>query len=162
MDHLPSLYRRRYLPDELIHLKDDEILKITGQLIITRWNTLKPRNDIAKGYSAYFMDEGIKVSKVLNAKNQLVYWYCDIIDVDYQKEENKYIFCDLLVDVLIYPDGSVHVADLDEIGELLERGALKPETAAKALKITDRLLKIIDGGSFASYQSVINKAIDKA
>lgn len=160
MDHLPSLYRRRYLPDELIHLKDDEILKITGQLIITRWNTLKPRTDIAKGYSAYFMDEGIKVSKVLNAKNQLVYWYCDIIDVNYQKEENKYIFCDLLVDVLIYPDGSVHVADLDEIGELLERGTLKPETAAKALKITDRLLKIIDGGSFASYQSVINEAID--
>lgn len=155
MDHLPKLYRKRYLPDEIVDLKDDEILTLTKKLIITRWNTLKPRKDIARGISAYFMEEGIKVSKILNTEDELVYWYCDIIDTQYAEETNSYIFCDLLVDVLIYPDGSVHVVDLDEIGDLLEKGLLSPALAAKALKTANHLLTLIDCGAFASYQKVL-------
>ena len=61
-----KLYRRRYIPNELTHLKDDRILQYDpGKLLITEWKTLKPRKDFARGVSAFFLDRGIKVSKLI-------------------------------------------------------------------------------------------------
>ena len=48
-----------------------------------------------------------KISKFLNKKKELVYYYCDIIETAYLKAENAYIFTDLLADVIIHPDGAV-------------------------------------------------------
>lgn len=81
---------------------------------MTKWNILKPRKDIDHGISVYYMKEGFKISKVFDAADRLVYWYCDIIETEYRPNENTYIFHDLLIDVLIYPDKHVEVVDLDE------------------------------------------------
>ncbi|MBR1742730.1 MAG: DUF402 domain-containing protein, partial [Lachnospiraceae bacterium] len=97
------LFRKRFLPSEVVELKDDKILARTDSLIITKWDVLKPRDDISYGFSAYFTDLGIKVSKVYDQSNHLVYWYCDIVDLEIS--EGSYIFTELLVDVLVYPDG---------------------------------------------------------
>ncbi|MBQ2320552.1 MAG: DUF402 domain-containing protein, partial [Lachnospiraceae bacterium] len=61
-----KLFRRRFIPEEIVELKDDKILSIdkTNNIIITKWNVLKPRNDIDHGISAYFINDGIKVSKI--------------------------------------------------------------------------------------------------
>lgn len=155
MEVSPKLYRRRYFPNEQIHLKDDIVLKQTKELIITQWNTLKPRADICRGISAYFLKEGFKVSKIYNHDGKLVYWYCDIIDAEYNSEENSYTFHDLLIDVLVYPDGSVQVVDLDELGILVENLNIPLPMCAKALKIADALLKIIYSGNFFYLQKII-------
>lgn len=63
MEHL-KIYRRRMIPDECILLKDDIILEQTKDLIVTKWNTLKPRRDFHHGYSCYFLSYGYKVSKL--------------------------------------------------------------------------------------------------
>lgn len=152
------LYRKRYLPDESIFLKDDQILIAENNLIVTRWNTLKPRNDISRGYSAYFIDKGFKVSKMYNADNRLVYWYCDIISTDYDPKTRTYVFQDLLADVLIYPDGSVKVVDLDEIADLLDQGVIDSSVASKALRILNELLELIYQDKFKNFQRVINDA----
>ena len=145
----PVLYRKRIIPQELTNLKNDEILFFDNNKIITKWQTLKPRADFARGCSCYFLDKGFKVSKFMDSQNNCIYYYCDIIETEYHKQpEHTYIFHDLLVDVIVYPNGFVKVMDLAEIPEALDKNLLDIKLAKKALQRTDSLLQIIYGGQF--------------
>ena len=152
----PRLFRRRFIPDENIELKDDMILALEPNLIITSWNVLKPRRDISRGVSAYFIDKGIKVSKVFDNAGQMVYWYCDIIETHYDEKENIYTFNDLLIDVVEYPDGQVEVLDMDEFADAMEQGILSVGTIAHAMRATDDLLHTIYAGEFEKYTHYID------
>ena len=152
----PRLFRRRFIPDENIELKDDMILALEPNLIITSWNVLKPRRDISRGVSAYFIDKGIKVSKVFDNAGQIVYWYCDIIETHYDEKENIYTFNDLLIDVVVYPDGQVEVLDMDEFADAMEQGILSVGTIAHAMRATDDLLHTIYAGEFEKYTHYID------
>ena len=152
----PRLFRRRFIPDENIELKDDMILALDPNLIITSWNVLKPRRDISRGVSAYFIDKGIKVSKVFDNAGQMVYWYCDIIETHYDEKENIYTFNDLLIDVVVYPDGQVEVLDMDEFADAMEQGILSVGTIAHAMRATDDLLHTIYAGEFEKYTHYID------
>ena len=57
-----KLYRKRLIPNELILLEDDKILHQDSETIVTRWDSLKPRNDIESGISLYLLNEGFKIS----------------------------------------------------------------------------------------------------
>ena len=148
------LYRRRFIPDEKILLKDDMVVSFSDDAIITKWNVLTKRHDFTHGISCYYMKEGFKVSKFLDDNNNIVYWYCDIIETE--KDGNIYTFNDLLADVIIYNDGRVEVVDVDEIGEALIKNLLPKELIAKALYRLDKLLKIIYSGEFEKYQEPLN------
>lgn len=148
------LYRRRFIPDEKILLKDDMVVSFSDDAIITKWNVLTKRHDFTHGISCYYMKEGFKVSKFLDDNNNIVYWYCDIIETE--KDGNIYTFNDLLADVIIYNDGRVEVVDVDEIGEALTKNLLPKELIAKALYRLDKLLKIIYSGEFEKYQEPLN------
>ena len=152
----PRLFRRRFIPDENIELKDDMILALEPNLIITSWNVLKPRRDISRGVSAYFIDKGIKVSKVFDNAGQMVYWYCDIIETHYDEKENIYTFNDLLIDVIVYQDGQVEVLDMDEFADAMEQGILSVGTIAHAMRATDDLLHTIYAGEFEKYTHYID------
>jgi predicted RNA-binding protein associated with RNAse of E/G family len=152
------LYRKRFIPNEMIHLKDDQIIVQKENLIITKWNTLKTREDISHGTSAYFMDNGYKISKIYDKSNQIVYWYCDIIETQFDKETASYIFIDLLIDVLIYEDGTVKVVDLGEVGDMLDSDVIDKKLASKALHIAENLLNKIYSGHFSEFQQIINEA----
>ena len=143
----PRLFRRRFIPDENIELKDDMILALEPNLIITSWNVLKPRRDISRGVSAYFIDKGIKVSKVFDNAGQMVYWYCDIIETHYDEKENIYTFNDLLIDVVVYPDGQVEVLDMDEFADAMEQGILSVGTIT---------ISMIYAGEFEKYTHYID------
>ena len=110
-----KIYRKRMIPDECILLKDDIILETTQDFIITQWKTLKPRRDFHHGYSCYYLKLGYKISKFYREDNTLLYWYCDIVDYLYKKEENSLLVTDLLADVVIYPDGYIKVLDINEL-----------------------------------------------
>lgn len=157
MNHQVKLYRKRYYPEETIFLKDDRILELNEDYIITSWNSLKPRKDIASGISAYFPKKGIKVSKVFRDVHQVVYWYCDIISTSYNEESRSYVFTDLLVDILVYEDGSVRVVDLDELAQFIELEKISKKEVVYCLNCASNLLKDIDHGSFAAYQDIINR-----
>ena len=152
------LFRKRYLPDETIELKDDIILSHTDHMLITKWDVLKPRSDIAYGFSAYFFDTGVKVSKIYNADQKLVYWYCDIVEPQIDTETDMYIFTDLLIDILIYPDGRVEVADLDEFADMMEQNILTASLSIEALRRTDHLLSLIYSGNFHKLTKYIEDA----
>ncbi|MCR5527031.1 MAG: DUF402 domain-containing protein [Lachnospiraceae bacterium] len=153
----PTLYRKRIIPDECIPLNDDEILYIDEKIIVTRWKTLHPKENFTHGLSCYFLDEGYKVSKFLNSCERLVYWYCDIVDYTYDKAEDTYVFRDLLVDVIVYPDDFVKVTDIDEFEQSIENGVLKTADVTGALKSLSKLLDIIYGGKFPLLTREIEK-----
>lgn len=106
-----KLYRKRIIPDECILLEEDVILYHDQEVIITKWNTIRPKKTLHHGYSCYFLERGYKVSKFYDHDGNLISWYCDIIKTDYDPEENAYTFTDLLIDVIVYPDGFVRVVD---------------------------------------------------
>lgn len=161
MDQI-HLYRRRYMPEEIVELKDDIILQITEDIIVTKWNVLKPRKDIDHGISIYYVKEGFKISKIFDEQDQLVYWYCDIIETSYEAETNTYTFHDLLIDILIYPDKHVEVVDLDEFADFTEHQSLPASLLAKALRCTDNLLKHIYQGDFDALTEPIQQYEDQA
>lgn len=150
-----KLFRRRFIPEELTELKDDHIIMFKDDIIITKWNVLKPRHDINNGISAYFIKDGIKVSKIFDEAGQFVYWYCDIIETIFSGEDNSYTFNDLLVDILVYPDGHVEVVDMDEFADAMENGILGVSTIAFAMRSADSLLKTIYAGNFRKYTDYI-------
>lgn len=153
-----KLYRRRFIPDETVYLKDDVIIMHEDNIIVTRWVTLHPRKDIAWGISAYYTDKGIKVSKVFDKENEPVYWYCDIIQMKNGPDTNSLIFEDLLIDVILRADGSVHILDLDELADALDLKLITEAEAKYALRTLDSLLKIIYRGLFHTLKEPVNNA----
>ena len=152
----PTLYRKRLIPEECILLKDDELLYRDEKTIITRWNTLKPKKDLHHGFSCYFLDKGVKVSKFYKADGTHICWYCDIVTHSYDEATDTYVFTDLLADVLVYPDGFIKVVDLDELSEANETGLLSLENLHKALRTTNALLTEIYAGRFEVFTAPIN------
>ena len=152
----PILYRKRIIPDECILLKDDVILSCDEDHIITTWQALHPKKDLHHGSSCYFLKEGFKVSKFCYEDGRLLCWYCDIVDFNYNPNENTMIVTDLLADVIIYPDESVKVVDLDELVTALESRSISLDTLKSSLLRLDRLLKIIYSGSFDKLKSYID------
>lgn len=144
----PLLYRKRYIPLEIKSLNDDEILLVTDDVIVTKWNTFKPKKEFSKGVSYTFLNEGYKISKFMKDNGETVYYYCDIINSEYQKEKNTWIFTDLLVDVKIYPSGFAEVVDVGEVAEALDSGLINEETVKELLFKLDKLLEIVYSGKW--------------
>lgn len=151
----PALYRKRIIPDECIHLKDDIIIECSKDVIITRWSALKPKKDLHHGYSCYFLNKGLKVSKFYCEDGTLLYWYCDIVEYIYDCEENSLVTLDLLADVIVYPDGFVKVMDLDELVTCMDAGSLPDDLLKKCLLRLNSLLQLIYQGSFHILQKYI-------
>ncbi len=148
----PILYRKRLIPEECVLLKDDRLLYRDEEIIVTAWNTLKPRKDLHHGLSCYYLREGIKVSRFYNENGSLLYWYCDIVDYDHDAETDTYVITDLPADVIIYPDGFVKVVDIDELATAKEAGLLNDAMLKQALLTLNRLLQIIYDGGFEKLQ----------
>jgi protein associated with RNAse G/E len=150
-----KLYRRRFIPDELIYLKDDKVIYTDGDRIVTSWEVLTKRHDFSCGISCYYINEGIKVSRFMNDKGELVYWYCDIIETEYDERTDSYTFKDLLADVIIYPDNSFKVVDLDEIALAIEKRIISSELICACMRRLDTLLNKLYSGEFSEYKSFI-------
>ncbi|HBA48918.1 MAG TPA: DUF402 domain-containing protein [Lachnospiraceae bacterium] len=151
----PILYRKRLIPDECILLKDDILLYRDEDILVTKWNTIRPKKDLHHGMSCYFLKKGIKVSKFCDEADRLLYWYCDIISHTWDPETDTYVFTDLLADVLVYPDGFVKVLDLDELADATAEGLLTEVQLEKSLRRTNWLLELIYSGRFGELQKYI-------
>ncbi len=138
--------RRRFIPDELITLKGDNIYLVSEDLILSSWKTLRPKEAFAGGISALYPKEGWKISKVFDHEGKLYHWYCDIMETEVKGKHIE--TTDMLLDVVVENDGSVCVLDCDELAEAVEKKAVSQEFAISALKRIDKLLRIIYHGKF--------------
>ncbi|NJD02540.1 MAG: DUF402 domain-containing protein [Ruminiclostridium sp.] len=144
----PVLLRKRFIPCEITDITGDELLFRNERLLVTRWKAIKPRTDFFGGISYTLLNEGIKLSRFYNEQDIFLYWYCDIIDVLYNGDKDEYTFEDLLVDVMILPDGTVKVLDADELAEALEKGLVSTEQACRALRTLNKFLKLVYNNEF--------------
>ena len=144
----PRIFRKRYIPFETIDISGDEVLFLDDNLLITRWRAIKPRADLYGGISFTFLKEGYKISKFYDKDSVFLYWYCDIIEVDFEKDLNKYTFTDLLVDVKVFPKGNYRILDIDELAEALEVGLISEKQVSMALIRMNKLLNMIYEDSF--------------
>lgn len=154
--NVSKLYRKRYYPMECILLKDDRILYHGEHILVTAWRSLHPKKDLATGVSAYFPEEGFKISKFIDHSGDLLLWYCDIISHEPHPDGGT-VFTDLLVDVVVRRDGTVRVLDLDEAAQMLAAGIITPAQLSDCLQKTDRLLHIIYDGHFSKITGWINE-----
>lgn len=151
----PILYRKRLIPDECILLKDDLLLYRDHKVLVTKWNTIRPKKTLHHGISCYLLERGIKVSKFYDHSDKFLCWYCDIVTHTYDPHTDTFIFTDLLADVIIEPDGFVKVVDLDELADALKTGLLSAEMVNIALVQLHKLLEEIYNGSFSALQGYI-------
>ena len=157
MDKNVAIYRKRYIPDETNYLKDDIIVHMDDKIIVTKWDTIKNREDIKTGMSIYFLDKGYKVSKMYGKDGETVYWYCDIVKINQDDDNNKMVCEDLLLDVVVYENGLVKVLDADELADALEKGIIPMEYGILALKNMNELLEIIYAGKFDEIKMLMQK-----
>lgn len=143
-----KLYRKRLIPMECILLKDDIIEYCSEDMLITSWKTLNPKIEFSHGCSCYFFQEGFKISKFYKPDGQLLYYYCDIVEFEKNKEDNSLIVTDLLADVIIYPDGRLQVMDLDELADAQEQALISGFQLNRSLRRLNKLLNIIHKGEF--------------
>ena len=146
MSDKPILYHKRLIPNECIRLDKDEILLQNEQVLVTKWTTIRPKKELDHGFSCYFLDKGWKISRFLNQEDELICWYCDIIEHSYDAATNTYVFTDLLADVLIYPDGLIKVVDLDEIADAYDQKLLTSDQVCDCMRKLDALLRKIYSG----------------
>ena len=144
------------MPEENLWLKDDEIIFANDKKIITRWQSIKPRTDFCRGLSCYYLDKGYKVSKFIDKHDKTLYYYCDIFKL--VKNEDEYIFCDLLIDVLVdAADAGTHkVLDLKELTMAYEKSLITANDVMLALSILDSLLNVIYTGDFNALQAELD------
>ena len=152
-----KLYRRRYIPNEIIHLKNDEILFVDNERIVTKWDTISPRKDFSRGYSCYYINEGIKASKMIKASGELLYYYCDVIETIHKPDEQTYIFNDLLIDVIIRGENNVQVVDIVEVPEALEESLITAEQANYALRCLGLFLDKVYDNNFFTYAAFLEQ-----
>lgn len=153
----PKLYRKRLIPKECILLENDTILEYTEDHLVTAWDVIRPKKNLHHGISCYFFNEGIKVSKFFDTEGHFLCWYCDIIEHQYFSSDNSLVVTDLLADVIIYPDGSVKVVDLDELAIALEEELITITELKNCLRQVNQLLSDIYSGNFHSYTERIER-----
>lgn len=156
---IPALYRKRLIPNECTPLKNDKILYMDDNILVTSWNTLKPRKDFHHGYSCVFFNEGIKISRFLREDNSLYHWYCDIITHEWSSDKKDLVIVDLLADVTVDADGRVNVLDIDELCEAKEKGFISDDQFFTSVKQLGNLISIIQHGRFSEYTDILMRHI---
>lgn len=158
MEHLNhlKLYRRRFIPNECILLKNDVVVEQTEDFVITTWHTLHPKANFDHGSSCYLLKDGVKISKFYRPDGTLLFWYCDIVEYDMDKEADTLTVTDLLADVILYPDGRVKIVDLDELAEALETGLITQKQMTASLYQLHHLLSLIYRDKFDRLQAILN------
>ena len=157
--NFPTLYRRRFIPDELVKLEKDEIVYLDENIIVTKWEVLKPRDDFSRGISWYLLDDGFKINKFFKSNGELRFIYCDIVEHFYNSEENSYLFNDLLADVIIDNDGFVKVMDVGELPQALSEGLINISQLTDSLSKLDKLLQIVYDGNFGKLMEELERYI---
>jgi len=151
-----KIYRRRYIPKEYIDLKNDERVSLDDNYLITKWKPLRPRSDFAQGISVYCLKKGWKISNIMDEEGKTLEWYCDICEFIIDDENNSFTSNDLLLDVIIYPNGRELILDADEAADALEKGLITKEQMIKALRSFNSLLEVIRHGEFESLIDKLN------
>ena len=144
----PTILRKRLIPLETVNLESDIMLYRDDFLLITKWQTIRPKTDFSHGISYYFLDKSYKISRFYGHDGSFLYWYCDMIEVNYDEKTDTFLMLDLLLDIKIYPDGHVEILDEDELNEAFEKNLITEDQFASSKKTTSLLKSAVESRTF--------------
>ncbi|MBQ8299919.1 MAG: YgaC family protein [Clostridia bacterium] len=150
-----KIFRKRYIPNEVIDISGDELIYHDEEMIVTKWKPIHPKKDIAWGISYTLLNKGWKISKFYGFKDELCYWYCDIIEANYNVEEDTLITTDLLLDLKVYPDGTHEVLDVEELEDAIAKNLITEEQKEDALNKLNELLKLVENKQFPPMKEIV-------
>lgn len=158
---IPNLYRKRLIPNECILLKNDIISEVAEDYILTRWSTLRPKKILHHGESCYYLNKGVKVSRFYTEDHILICWYCDIVSYEWNKDRTILTSTDLLLDILVYPDKSFKILDMDELAQAHAEKLISDELMQQSLFTASRLLNDIYDGTFHAIYTPVFERLEK-
>ncbi len=93
------------------------------------------------------------VFAMMNERAEIVLWYIDMIAVQGFDVDNVPYFDDLYLDLIVYPDGTIIVDDMDELEAALVKGSITQDQFFLAIETSIRLKETIlsDISSFTEY-----------
>lgn len=89
----------------------------------------------------YFVRKGFTISKVFGKSGEFLYYYCDVMQMR-QVGRLRYVMVDLLLDLIIYPDGNYHLIDIDEFADAVEKRKIKRKQEVYALRTLDTMIRL--------------------
>ena len=95
------------------------------------------------------------MSKFYRHDGSLLYWYCDIVEYNWDDDKKALTATDLLADVIVYPDGRTKVMDLDELADACEHGIISHAQLQTCLRRLDKFLTYIYKDKFDHLQAVL-------
>lgn len=86
-----------------------------------------------------FRDAYFWITAMFDKNNDLLQIYFDITNGNCLESADNPTFEDLYLDIVLEPDGALHVLDRDELDEALEARDITPQQHRKAIEECDRL-----------------------
>ncbi|WP_315107997.1 DUF402 domain-containing protein [Clostridium intestinale] len=74
------------------------------------------------------------ITAMINMKNEIELWYIDIIASHGVDEDNIVYFYDLYLDLIVYPNGTIKIDDMDELVDAFEQNIITKNLYEFALK----------------------------
>ena len=79
------------------------------------------------------------ITAMMNEKNEILLWYIDMIAGQGTDEDGVLFFDDLYLDLVVYPDGTIIVDDMDELEEALVMGDITQKQFELAISTSEKL-----------------------
>ena len=117
---------------EIEEVSEKQIWKFNGEDIIVcdvgrKWLSILPENDF------------YCITAMLDEKDNILLWYIDMIAEQGIDADGVPYFNDLYLDLVVYPDGTIIVDDMDELEDALAIKDITQEQFNLAISTADKL-----------------------
>ena len=118
-----------------IHIREVsevQVWKFNGQDIIVcdegiKWLSILPE------------DDWYCITAMMNEEGEILLWYIDMIANQGIDADGMPYFDDLYLDLVVYPDGTIIVDDMDELEEALAKGDITQKQFELAIETSNKL-----------------------
>ena len=131
---------------EIDEVSEKQIWKFNGEDIVVcdkglKWLSILPWNDF------------YCITAMMDEKNEILLWYIDMIVKQGVEEDGVPYFEDLYLDLVVYPNGTIIVDDMDELEEALTINDISQEQFELAICTSEKLKSglLSDIGKFREY-----------
>ena len=119
---------------DILEVSEKQIWKFNGEDIVVcdngiKWLSILPKDD-------YYC-----ITAMMNDEWEILLWYIDMIAEQGIDPDGVPYFNDLYLDLVVYPDGTVMVDDMDELEEALDRKDISQEQFDLAITTSEKLRK---------------------
>ena len=109
---------------QIWRFNDEDIIVCDNGL---KWLSILPQDDF------------YCITAMMNSNNDILLWYIDMIAGQGIDTDGVPYFDDLYLDLVVYPDGTIKVDDMDELEEALSQGDITEDQFNLAISTSNKL-----------------------